>query len=182
MQDDHQQRVKHHVDGNAQQVQQHRADGVALRLPNGLVNVDHEQKRHIKDDETHVRYRMVEIIRRGAHPSDDTRRRDRHHRRAQEREEHRDSENLVGDFPRHFRFARADVLADHHRARDGDAAAEVDDRILHGADEVDGGEVIDTELPQPVGVGQVVHRLQEAVDDDGNRNGEHCLDQRAVQD
>ncbi len=51
-----------------------------------------------------------------------------------------------------------------HRARDGDAAAEVDDRILHRADEVDGGEVIDTELPQPIGVGQVVHRLQEAVD------------------
>ena len=103
------------------------------------------------------------------------------HRSAYHGKEHGGGKNLVGHLEGLLHLARADKLCHQHRTRHCNAAAEINNDVLHRRHQINGRQFRRADLTQPVSVRQIVHGLEETVDDHRYGQGQNRMYHAALQ-
>ena len=144
-------------------------------------NVHHIEKRHIPHHDTQIGACMCVCLPVRPQPADDTGGCRKHHRRAGDGKTSRTGKDLVCHAFCIFIFFSADILRDQNRTRYRNARTKIQNDILDRRHQIDSRQLFRADLAQPVGICQIVHRLEKAVDHHRNCQREDRLQHIPVQ-
>ena len=136
---------------------------------NGRIDIDRVEKGHVQNYQLQIGSGIFPCITISAQPGHDPGSCQVNGDRAHAGKYHCRQKNLVCHRAGLFILICAQVLCNQNRTGHSQSGSKINDHVLHRCDQIDCCQLCCSQCSQPIGVGQIVHGLQKAVDH--HRNG-----------